>query len=59
MVADDDSVALSAGSWWLYLGGDGQLWTRIRRDGQIITGRWVDQVEGRRREPHPGRGFSN
>ena len=38
---DDDTVALAARDWAFYL-VDGELWSRIRREDGIVTGRWHD-----------------
>jgi len=41
VIWDDDHVALVAGDAAFYLLG-GPLWSRVRADGNIVTGRWID-----------------
>jgi hypothetical protein len=58
LVADDDTVSLSAGDWYLYLGDDGELCAQIRRDERIWTGHWIEgefEVLGSVPAPDPTR----
>ena len=56
MIWDDDTVALGNRDWSFYVIGH-ELWSRIRRDGKIWTGRWHEgefEVLGSVPAPDPG-----